>query len=396
MKVKIPTSYNIISFIVYIIAVILCCCIVPNVQINTMIFYFIVLTGALFLITLSDLLKDNKISMSMFWFGLVIFGSIMAFRAQTAIDDYNYSQMFVRARNTSFFQYLIQGETEIGFNILLWILYRLTLGNYDIAQVIITYISFFAWGKAAKKYKDYCSMPIFVLLIWTHYYFLVMAGGLMRIFIAIPIVLYAMSFISEGNYKKYTLWIIIAALFHISALIMLILLVLILKEEWFYNNWGIFIMILMIVLPIAFMFIAKVLVPILGNRYAGYGIISNFSISIGSFDTIPIFIIGLFYSKYVPIERKKQFIVNMILIALSTIFSICSSFVPIGRVIYYANLGMVLLISEIFKLKPKKYYHVCIQIILIVYAFFYMMHTGILSESQVSNLFPYRHFWGIF
>ena len=83
---------------------------------------------------------------------------------------------------------------------------------------------------------------------------------------------------------------------------------------------------------------------------------------------------------------------RMILISFSIIFSLYASMVHIGRVIFYANIGIIIVISCILKLKSNDMLDLGIKFTLVFYALFYLMHTTILNPVQYLHFFPYRAF----
>ena len=356
--------------------------------------YMSFLTAALIFVTFSDLLGSNhRIKKICYLLGFVFLGYMMAFRAQTGIDDWQYRNNYLSIGYSSLGGYLSSSSFELGYKILNYIIYRFVGPDYNIAQAIVSYISFLLFAYAINRYKDYCSVPTMVLVIFSHYYLLIMGAGLVRMFIAIPIVLIAISYLYERKLKTYLLLILIASLFHISALFMLVMVVFALKTDWFYKNWLLYAIMLCIMTPVSFLIIARFIVPLLSAaKYSGYGVLGSFSITIGSFDVLPIFLIGSLNFKYVNEEDKNRYIISMVLISLSIIISLFSSLVAIGRLIYYANLGIMILISELTKVKSNDILQNGMVYILEIYIFFYMMHTGFLNPGISENLLSYVSF----
>lgn len=385
------TSHNYILLFTFLIAIAVCYYIVPGENKSTFLLYASTIVLSLFFAAFSDVLISDKLTKISFWIGIFILGALMAFRSKNAIDDLSYQHMFLNAATNNISQYINATDTENGYDLVNWILYHLTNGNYDVSQVILMYFSFLMWGLAISHMKDYVSFPVAVLCVWTHYYFFVMDAGLLRIFIAISIVLYALHYLWESNWKLFVLWIAIAASFHLSALIMLIFLFLFINEKWFYKNWGFVIPILIIAILVVFLLIAKI-APLLGERYIGYIGNGAFSISLGSFDTLPIFVVGVYYYKFVPNEWRKPYIIGLLLLTLSILFSVFSSIINLGRLIYYANFGVLIVVATICKIKPRDFINQGISVLMIVYLVFYMMHTTLLNEG-FERLYPYQFFW---
>lgn len=384
---------NLLMPLFFLLSIIVCIFIIPKEYSNGFILYMGVFSAAIVFIYVAHKITSYKISVILFFVGLFIMASLMAFRAQTAIDDWQYARKFVSVGTQSFWQYFIQGENEKGYVVFTYILYHITDGNYNLAQAITTFLNFSLWGVAIWQYRESCNIVAFSLFLWTHYYCLIMSAGLVRLFIAVPIVLLSIRFLWGNNWKKYLLGIIIASLFHVSALIMLIFLLFYIKNGFFYNHWIIFSIGAVILVPIIFLLISRFLVPLLGTRYSSYSIVGTFRFSWADLDVLPIWIIGAYHLRYVSPKYKKRYIIAMILVMLSIVFSIFSSVVGLGRLGFYSNLGILIIASEIFENKDNSFSSVIMPYILLIYGFFYMMHTGFLNDGVVQYLIPYNSFF---
>ena len=293
----------------------------------TFIFYCSVFLSSIFLMHFASV-SDN---IFLFWFSIIIASTVMAFRAQTGYDDFVYKEIYFRAEEYGFFTYIFQGAEELGFLIINYVFYHILFGNYQIFQIIITLFTFFLWGHAILKYKKYGSFTLFLFFLWTHYYFIVMSAGLVRIFIALPLVFEAIYYFVENNVKLFISFIFIASLFHVSSIFILVLLLMQVNRVKFFNYWKLFVMILAIIIPIGFIIIAKVLVPILGTKYSGYDTIGNLAVSVRDFDVLPICVIGIYFLKKINDEDRKMMIIAIVLCFMSIMFSIYDSMVNLGR-----------------------------------------------------------------
>lgn len=379
------------------LGVVVCCNLVPLSNQTTFILYASSLLTSLFFIVFSQQLSLTRLRDLFFWLGILLLGSIMAFRAQTGLDDVIYKAIFHNAQTLSISEYFTTSGVEKGYLLVNWLLYYLTGGDYNIAQAIITFGTFILWGWTIRKQSiSNMSIPIVILFIWSHYYFFVMSAGLVRIFIAIPIVWYALRFVWENNWKQFTFWILIASLFHMSALVMLLFLLFIFKADYFFKHWFVFVLLTTVVVSISFLAIARYLIPLLGARYEGYAEVDDLSISLGSFDTIPIWIIAVYYYRRLgknPIIEQRRYIIGIVLLSLSIVFSVAATMVSLGRVIFYANLGILIISSSIFGLQQNDLRNTIIKLALIIYALVYVMYTTMLNPIQNETLFPYYSFF---
>ena len=366
-------------------------------NISTSLFYLINFILSLSCIILSYISKNGR---NLYWIGFILFSLVLSCRDQMGIDDHVYKNIFDNAYKLNLSQYFTTSGTEKGYLTLNWILYHLTNGNYAIAQFLISTFSVLTWAVAIKKTGgDVVSSSIMLLFLWTHYYFFVLSAGLVRIFIAIPIILYSLNFIWKKNTSKFLFCVFIASLFHISSMMMLILLPFTIWDKFFFKHWVLYILIISIVVVGAFMFVASYLVPILGDRYEGYGNTGTLSIGLSSLDVLPILVISLVYHNRIKalsdIEHKR-YTIGIILLSLSIVFSVAATLVPLGRLIFYANLGILITMSSIFKLRSISIKDLFIKSTIIVYALFYMFYTLWTNPLQNETLFPYISFIGVY
>ena len=389
-----PSSQGISLCLVYVITMMIACWMqVSGDHFSTYVLYISVITASLLFAILAEQTR-GRISDYFFWTGIIVMATVMAFRNQTGMDDGSYKAVFLQAGNYDLITYLSRSGIEKGYLFLNYILYYVLNGDYDIAQIIISYFTFFLWGNAIRKRKEYSNLPILVLLIWTHYYFQIMGAGLVRIYIAIPIAFGAIEDLTQGKKGKYTLTILFASLFHLSSLMMLVLLVFYVRKEWLVQHWKMAVALLLILIPFAYLFVARFVAPMLSERYQGYAIIRSFKVNFGNFDVLPVFAIGVIYLPRIEREHKKKYVMGLILCALSVIFSLYSSMVSLGRLVFYANLGILVVFSEICKSKPHRPIEYFMPFILLVYSVIYMFHTSLLNSSMATNLFPYVNIWG--
>ena len=234
-------------------------------NISTPIFYLLNFIISISCIIISYKSKNGKF---LYWLGFIMLGLILSCRDQMGIDDHVYKNIFENAYGLNLSQYFLTSGTEKGYLTINWLLFHLTNGNYTTAQFFISTFSLLIWAIAIKhNSEDFISASLMFLFLWTHFYFFVLSAGLVRFFIALPIVFFSLKYIYKKNLKKFLLCILIAAMFHLSALMMLILLPFLLWEKFFFKHWLVYIMIISIVVIGVFMFVASYLVPILGVRY---------------------------------------------------------------------------------------------------------------------------------
>lgn len=388
IRLRVLSNDKYIGILIYILTVWCGYFFMGNDKKSGYLYYMFILSISLIMVLLSDLMMNVHMSNVLLMAAVAVFGYSMAFRAQTGIDDGNYAMIFYRADDVSLLEYLSSAGVEKGYLILNYILFYLVGGDYNIAQVIIVYLSFYIIYITLKDEKK-SSILIVLLLYYTNWYFLFMRAGLNRICLATSIVFYALRYVWRRDWKKFVFWILIASTIHMSSLIMLFLLLLGLRKDYIRRYWKNVQGLIFIIIPIGFVLVAKLLVPHLGARYSQYVLSGRISVSIDCFDKVPILFFGLYYLGKIPQDRKRKYIVGILLITFSCVVAVLSSLVPLGRVVFYGNLGILLIMGEIFRTKFKQSINNYIRYLVILYGVFYLMHTCFLNEYGSKHLFPY-------
>ena len=381
------------------IGLLVCLYILPKYKQPTFVFYAGTLLLSVLAIRVSEIVLSSNSSRILFGLGIFIFGIPHAFHNPTmSIDDYDYMQVFEWAGRYSIgeiTQYFKESGQEKGYLLLNWIVNKLTGGDYYIFQVIRTYFTFFLWGYAIRKFtKETGGGALMILFIWSHIYFFVLNSGLIRIFMSIPMVLVSIYYILHEDIKKYFVSILLASVLHMSALIMLLLLPYLIFKNYFYKHWILFFVSSFFVVVASLLTMATYLIPLLGDRYEGYGEVNDLSVPAGAFTTLPIFIAIYYFYKNMSFESvlsKKRFIIGMLLVALSIVFSIVVSVVQVGRIIFYTYLGLMIVFPLIFQNTEKKFIGLVLKYLIIIYPLVYVMSTNMLNASK-TQLFPFYSF----
>ena len=381
--------------ITLLIGLFFCYSAIPPENSPSFLFYIGTLLLSMTFIYLSEVKEKKIYRFLLFWTGIAILAIPLAFRLPIAIDDENYISLFNKAGSYGFKSFLRASGQEKGYLALNWIIYRLVNGNYNYFQVIITYLTFIFWGIAFKQnVKQNGSGMYMALFLWSHFYFFVLNSGLIRLFMAVPMVMIGIRYIWRDDWKKFVLWVVLAAFIHMSSLIMLLFLVFYYKKKYFYKHWIQFVFLTMFMVIAALILMALYLVPLLGQRYEGYGDIDNLSFSAGSFTTLPIWIACFYYYQSlenISVTYKKRFIIGMILLSLSIIFPVASTMVHVGRIIFFAYLGLLVVISGIFQIRTRNALDLLLKCLLVIYPLVYVMATNFLNERK-TQIFPYQTF----
>ena len=349
--------------------------------------------SAIFLIslTLLELSLFGNLK-SLYWLSFIMLGTIMAFRNHMGIDDPQYRYHFLRATNMELVQYLSSSNLEKGFLLLQYLLNKLFLSTYFQYQIVITFLSFFFWGVLIDKIREFCEPSVCFCFLWTNWYFLIMYAGLMRIFLAIPIALLSIYYFVNGKYKLYVLFLFLAGSIHSSALFLLLLLIFKYSTKC-YAYWQHLCFMTILAMPLLFVLVVKLIVPLLGSRHSSLQL-GAFSFSLDSFEFLPLLCLAGYCRKCIEEELiLKFYTIGLFLLACTIGLSFAKSIVPeLGRLVYYSNFGIVIVAAVLFRQQQKSLNPTVSLVVLslILFGFFYIVHTAFLNPSAIPHLFPYH------
>ncbi|QUG40595.1 EpsG family protein [Psychrobacillus sp. INOP01] len=325
---------------------------------------------------------------------LVLFFNL-GFRNYSGIDDESYINIFLDVSQNGWFSKFQQSTMEPGYLILNQLVSLFT-ENYLYMQLTSSFIPLFLFYYGFKKYRNLISIPMAVFLLCTFLYFQILSVGLVRMFIAMSIVFNAFYYIPQRNIKRYVLLIIIASLFHYSALFMLVLTYFALNKDNLSKRTKRFVVIGFVATPFIYIAIANYLVPLMGSRYSNYGTVDSLSLGLSSFDTFPILLLLFLFHKKFSNEKADYFKIFLAIYALSCIISFYSSMVSLGRLIFYANLGFFLATSMVSKYLNRNSKKLVFHAVIVLYGFLYVYRAQFTLVEHIPNLFPYQNIFFLF
>lgn len=387
---KFAESYFLFTF--YIFAIIVFYLMLPTDCEESKLFYVTTISASFFLAWLSQLNYSKPLNLFFYWSSFSVLLFVLGFRDLTGIDDYQYQIIFEDVRKFGLVQHFVSTTQEPGY-LLANYLIGLFTGNYYIAQFIFSFVALFLFYKSLKKYKDYISVPLSVLLFLSFFYFQMISVSLIRMFIALGIVFYSLDFLIKDKPFKYLFAIIVAATIHYSALFMLIFFFLSLKRDYIYKYWKTIIIYIYISMPIIFFIVSKIAGAILGERFDAYTKITGGDINLMMFSTIPILIIFLIIKKHIPSEKIKLYTITLILFSLAPIIDICNTMVPLGRTIFYSYIGIIILFPTCYRYSKSGISRILLGFIIISYSLLYVFTVQFNNNAvgQTEHLFPYKN-----
>lgn len=330
--------------------------------------------------------KRNQMTILLFLGGLFV---LLALRDITVgIDLYQYKIIFERCANSSFAN-LSDFSWELGYSIYNKLVSVISQ-EYRFFLIVTAIIILIPIYKLYSKETRY-SFLLIVLFI-NMPCFLMMFSGLRQ---AIATSIGILVFIAIEN-KKYVwsvLLIILAACFHVSALILFLLypaFFLKIKTRHLF-----FIVPVMFAVYVFKVSIIRTIISFAPSRYIEfYGEVK----STGAVGMMILFLIFLVFSFVVLDETsmsKKDFVLRNILL-IATIFQL---FVPIHglvqRVSYYFLIFVPVAILSVVQ-APKKWLKNISDIAVVVmscFFFLYFFYNGLFSTDNLLDVFPYKFFW---
>jgi hypothetical protein len=233
--------------------------------------------------------------------------------------------------------------------------FQLVLVLSSLIPLIFIYITFARYVKKVNMF----------LLVWvfnfTFYFYMY---GLVRMSIAVGIITYAYKYLRNKKLFKYSVFCLLATLFHYSAIIMLPVYFLVNLDYFSFNRKNQFsllrfIVFTTIIIPIIFLAII-IIFPLIANnfswfvRYSGYFTRpSNWRVINNIAFVWPLLFLILIFKKYI-VEKIDCSIFNLKLVFIMLGFGISSIFFPIHRITYYLYPAAAIAYSYIPKLSFKR------------------------------------------
>lgn len=341
-------------------------------------FYIIIMCLAVILILPLKKYKNSKVGKILFVLSFLV--SFLPAGLRYGIGtDYFYTYV-------PYFNWIGTGEKEfgeIGFNLLNKFIYD-TSGDYRVLFFVTSFIILGFIYKAIWDNSDDILKSILIIFIGQTYFY---SMNIVRQAIAMAIILYAFKFLKDKKYLKLLICIIIAALFHSSALLMIPILLISQIRIRPFNK------IIIIILLFAFQpIILKVVEMIIGltkyNWYYKSGLYTeNIALSL-IIQNIIIFIIDSYYQKV----YKDKITTEYNILSNINFFGICtmalSMYIPlIYRIIRYCTIFQILFIPKMLNLSRIKSNKSIITAVIILLLFVCMVYQIILCGGE--EVYPY-------
>ena len=208
--------------------------------------------------------------------------------------------------------------------------------------------------------------------------------GITRLFIAASIIAFAFRYIVEKKTFKYIICVLIAISFHYSAFIMIFLIMFSLEKEDKKISITTIVSVVSIALPVILIIVFVYIFPNMGDRYSNYTII-NRGIDIGTFDKVPIVLLAvIFFGTINKFNDKIRIYITIYLLA--TVISIYNTWFEIGRIQWYCNFAVCIILPSVVRAFKKLKYVQLNFISIPAFITYAVMYSYRIVFIQVTNI----------
>ena len=320
----------------------------------------------------------NRIALGTMFFLLFC---ILAFRVDVGNDYGEYLEIFSDIHLGK------HVSTEIGFNAVVCVVqFFFGVGNVAarIVFAIFAAATVYFMVKALYDQSDWFVVSVFLFMA-NGYYFSAMTS--VRYYFVLAIALYSMKYVLKGRWLPFIAWIVFAAFFHKSVLLVI--------PVYFIasRNWKKWHMLLLVGLCVSFIFLEDFYRRIIFTFYPFYenSVFDNGATSvINIIKSLAILVFALiYYRSVVEKDRRIKFYFYLNLGGLA-LYMFCSFIPEISRVAYYLNVSNIFLIPAVLgKIPDKKQKTVFLLLIGGAFLAYFAMFLYKAYNVEV-GLLPYR------
>ena len=363
-------------------------------NIESLIFYIITFSISAMIITKVGNLyrkmdtKANKLKiMVLTVIGLGIPILIGSIRFQVGTDYENYRTIYENRQEIGILEGILQGKEILVFIIIKIAAY---LNNYQLMLAIITFLTIIIFYKAILDYKEKISLGfMFFLYLFLNF---TTSFNIIRQALAMVIVLYSYKFMFKRNFIKFLLTIIIASMFHITALIFLPF-YFICSDKLNKNKKTKFIKICAIIVVIFIVLNYADLISTMSTNIEGLERYESYSQEKVSenreaiLDLAILVILFFFRKRLIEYDNKNDTLIFLYLIGfLFTLTGYRSAFVK--RIAMYFEISSVMLIATFPQLFKNNAQKMLVYFLIILYAIgMFIISTYVLKQG---NILPYQ------
>lgn len=317
---------------------------------------------------------------------ILVFGIFMilfllsALRIGIGNDYWTYRQGFL---------YIMGGDRtlsyEIGFKLLVKALQ--TVFGFDNYRVVFAVMSFFTCAFFVKSLYDLSDLFVFSFFLFMANGFYFMSFSNVRYYFALGICMYAMKYVFNRDYVKFVLWVLLAATFHQTALLVIPAYLIAYYLKW--TKKTIWLAPAAIAILVGGKALVRKVIFIFYPFYEGDLLFDTEDISyINIAKCLAIFVFALFfYRQTIKGDRKLETYFNLNLFAL--LLYAFGYYIPeTSRICYYLIISQVFLLPGMYvKLRYTKWKYIFIPVILAFLGYFMIFLRN--GKSDYVMILPY-------
>lgn len=313
---------------------------------------------------------NNKICLLIIFIILLLFNGLRD--GNVFLDSLVYKNFFQIVENLNLIDLIKLNSFEVGFK--LFTKFFSLFCNYNLYIFIISFFSLIGFYFFIKKYSNNYLMSVFLFIVTNIYIYLFCT---IRQTIAISILLFSIQYVLSNKKIKFVLLVLLAASFHKTALIFMIVYLL----KWFDIN-KIGIKKLVVIYLIIFIFRQPIVTLFINVFYSSY---NNYIIS-GSGYFLLLILVSLAVFIYYFINKKKLYNDELKLFYNIYLFSILFQILAtsqgyINRITLYFMIPIIVLLPNIIpKNKFGKYTMYLVYIIGFAYYIYNVLGNGMYVE----------------
>lgn len=305
---------------------------------------------------------------------------LSALRINTG-NDY---QMYITKFHEAYTDFYV--VTEPGFNYLTKAIYKLfNCEQYLVVFAVFSFLTVISFLVALRQQAVDYKLSFFLFMAFGFYF---QSLNTVRYYLALAIVFYSMRLIIEKKYFRFLLAVCVAALFHKSSLIVIIVFALA-KVPW--KKWC---APLFAVLSITGLLFEEQYMKLILKLYPSYVNEEEYIlagtqsiINIGRCILVLILCIA-FYKESIKDNKANRFYMNLNIFALS--LYTCFTFIPfLSRIGYYLTISQIILVPNIIKdIADEKQKRIIKRVVIVAGVVFFIALLMKMSEENV-RILPY-------
>lgn len=278
--------------------------------------------------------------------------------------------------------------TEVGFNWLVKIVYTLFGGEYyEIVFAIFAFVTIFMFLKAMYEQSVDFRLSYFLFMALGLYF---QTYNTVRYYLALAIVLYAMRYVLNRDWIRFVMWILFAALFHKSVLIVIPVYW---AASFAWKKWQIIAGILACVVCMLGKNLVLKLALVLYPSYQNTVFLEGGTYYLGMVRGL---IVTGFYLWFVTRYQQSEIAKSRELrfyaqLNLLSVVVLCFNFLPvIDRIAYYFSVGQLFMIPMMIEAIPEEKIRKYAKRIVIIASVIYFIQFLFRAHRDGVGLLPYR------